>query len=126
MDYWDEWGATGEPIKRAGVVKRTLNRIKSEARKIKNSMRFFFVKLHISEKEYLAIKNCSDMWLRVSDAFRCCVDNDDVEAKDSFGNVLLRFTKASTYSLTIDANKIRKAFFKDGVPVKVSVVENEM
>jgi hypothetical protein len=89
-------------------------------------MRFFFVKLHISEKEYLAIKNCSDMWLRVSDAFRCRVDNDDVEAKDSSGNVLLRFTKASTYSLTIDANKIRKAFFRDGVPVEVSVVENEM
>ena len=89
-------------------------------------MRFFFVKLHISEKEYLAIKNYSDMWLRVSDAFIYCVDNDYGEAKDNSGNVLLRFTKSSTYSLTIDANKIRKAFFKDGVPVKVSVVENEL
>lgn len=126
MDTWDEWDETGEPVKRANIVRRTFNRVWGKVRKIKNSMRFFFVKLHISEKEYLAIKNCSDMWLRVSDAFRCRVDNDDVEAKDSSGNVLLRFTKASTYSLTIDANKIRKAFFRDGVPVEVSVVENEM
>lgn len=66
------------------------------------------------------------MWLRVSDAFRYRVDNDNVEAEDNFGNVLLRFTKSSTYSLTIDANKIRKAFFQDGIPVKISIVENEM
>ena len=89
-------------------------------------MRFFFEKLRLSEKEYRATKNCSDMWLRVSDAFRYRVDNDDVEAKDNSGNVLLRFTKASTYSLMIDANKIRKAFFQDGIPVKVSITEDEM
>lgn len=66
------------------------------------------------------------MWLRVSDAFRYRADNDDVEAKDNYGNVLLRWSKSTTYSLTIDANKIRKAFFQDGIPVKVSIVENEM
>lgn len=65
------------------------------------------------------------MWLKVSDAFRYHVDNDDVEAKDNFGNVLLRFTKSSTYSLTIDADKIRKAFFKDGVPVRISITEDK-
>ena len=123
---WDEWDGTCEPVKRAGFVKRTFNRVKSKVRKIKGSMRFFFEKLRISEKEYRAIQNCSGMWLRVSDAFRYRVDNDDVEAKDNSGNVLLRFTKSSTYSLTIDANKIRKAFFQDGIPVKISIVENEM
>ena len=121
----DEWDNMEEPIKRAGFVKRTFNKLKGKARKIKKSVHFFVEKLRLSEKEYLAIKNDSNMWIRVSDAFVCRVDNEDVEAKDSYGIVLLRFTKSSTYCLTIDTNKIKKAFFKDDVPVKISVTESD-
>ena len=122
----DEWDNMDEFIKRAGFVKRTFNKLKGKARKIKKSVHFFVEKLRLSEKEYLAIKNYSSMWIKVSDAFIYQVDNDYGEAKDNRGNVLLRFKKSSTYCLTIDTNKIKKAFFKDDVPVKISVTGQEV
>ena len=122
----DEWNNTDESIKRAGLVKRTFNKLRGKAGRIEKSAHFFFEKLRLSEKEYLAIKNNSNMWIRVEDAFVCRVDNEDVDAKDSDGIVWLGITKSSTYHLTIDVDKIRKAFFKDNVPVKISVTEQEV
>ena len=89
-------------------------------------MRFLLNKIHMTEKEFDKLERDAYMWELVSDAFKYRVDSEDAEAKDKYGNVLLRFTKSLTYLLTIDADKIRKIFFSPNIPVKVTIVEDKM
>ena len=102
------------------------NRVKSKARKIKESMRFFFVKLRIDEKYYTQLLQDANMWFLISGAITLKQKEEIVDVKGREGMVLMQFTTSMTNIVEIDANKIRKTFFKGCAPVKVIITENEM
>ena len=86
-------------------------------------MRFFFVKLHITEKYYTQLLQDSNMWHLVSGAIKCRVETDTVDVKGKYNATLIQFEKQRDYTLEIDAGKVRDAFFKTDLPVKILIKE---
>ena len=86
-------------------------------------MRFFFVKLRINEKYYTQLLQDANMWHLVSGAIKCHVETETVDVKGKYNATLIQYEKQRDYTLEIDAGKIRDAFFKTDLPVKILVKE---